>query len=191
MNHVLDLIGSTIIAGFIILILLRLNSQIGDAATQMHEQTFNQRNAVSVGDILEHDFAKIGYRVSIGEKIIQADSNAIIFRADIDNNGVVDTINYTLTTPDSMNSTPNPNDKKLKRKVNSAISRIAGVVREFNLVYYDSLNVQINYGSLSSAVNRSKIRGIRVYTKFELPFLVNDSYNPTELRRVYRPKNLR
>lgn len=191
MGQLLELIGSTIIAGFVILILLRLNSQIGDAATELHQQTFNQRNAVTVGDVLEHDFAKIGYRVTIGDKIIQADSNRIIFRTDIDNNGTIDTIDYSLTTPDSLSSTPNPLDRILLRKVGNAIPRITSMVTRFRLIYYDSVNNEISYGSLASSAFRNKIRGIRMYTKYELPFMVNNSYNPTELRRIFRPKNLR
>ena len=104
---------------------------------------------------------------------------------------LVDSIDYSLTIPDSMASTPNPQDRKLRRKVGSGLARTASIVTRFKLVYYDSVNGEINYGSLSSSTFRNKIRGIRMYARFELPFLVNNSYNPTELRRIFRPKNLR
>jgi len=89
----LDIIGSVIIAGMIILNFAffmgeRQNSQIRSTnkATQQNEVT-------DVTSIMRHDILKAGYGVDT-MKILKATPTCFSFRADLANSGNIDTITY-------------------------------------------------------------------------------------------------
>jgi hypothetical protein len=189
MGQLLELLGASIIGGFIMLIALTLNMQISDSAREIFQSTYNQRSAITASQVIEYDFYKAGYGVT-SEKVIHADSNAVKFRSDLDNNGTIDTIYYYTGATSAMTSTTNPNDKQLYRKVSSQSANLVSIITRFNIVYYDSIGNQLNYSTLSSSVQRSKIRGMRAYVKTELPDAINNLYNPMEWREMIRSKNL-
>lgn len=189
MGQLLELLGASIIGGFIMFIALALNMQISDSSREIFQSTYNQRSAITASQVIEYDLYKVGYGVS-GEKVMQADSNAVKFKSDLDNNGTIDTIYYYTGATSAMTSTSNPNDKQLFRKINNQSANLVSVITRFNLVYYDSIGNQLNYSFLSSAVQRLKIRGMRTYVKTELPDAINNLYNPMEWREMIRPKNL-
>ena len=166
-----------------------LNMQISDSSREIFQSTNNQRSAITATQVIEYDLYKTGYGVS-GEKVIQADSNVVKFKTDLDNNGTIDTIYYFIGNTSAMASTSNPNDKQLFRKINNQPANLVSVITRFNLVYYDSIGNQLNYSSLSSSVQREKIRAMRAYVKTELPDALNNLYSPMEWREMIRPKNL-
>jgi len=99
-SSILDILGSTIIGGMLLVIILRLN----DAAVQ---NTYNnsgelssQQNIATIVQILETDFRKIGFcadwnKIPIPSRaIIIADSNKIKYLTDIEADGIVATMNY-------------------------------------------------------------------------------------------------
>lgn len=189
MGQLLELLGASIIGIFIMLIGFTLNMQISDSSREIFQSTYNQRSAITSTQVIEYDLYKAGYAAA-GEKIIQADSNAVKFRSDFDNNGTIDTIYYYTGATSAMTLTSNPNDKELFRKINSQSPNLVSVITRFNIVYYDSIGNQLSYSSLSSSVQRAKIRGVRTYVKTELPDAINNLYNPMEWREIIRPKNL-
>src|SRR5512137_54209 len=87
-STLIDLLGSMIVGGLLFIILLRLN----EAATQ---NTFNnsselqvQQNLVSVVQLIEYDFRKIGYcadykKINPRFAIIQAAKDSITFQTDL------------------------------------------------------------------------------------------------------------
>ncbi len=188
MSEIIKLIGATVIAGFVILIIFSLNIRMSDSANQLYQDTFNQRNVITSAQILEYDFYKIGYNVA-GNKIIQADSSIIKYLSDVDNNGTIDTVTYYTGSKTALSSTANPNDMELYRKLNQTISSIS-IVTRFNLSYYDSSNGNLPYASLTNQLNRAKIRTIRVLVKTELPDSSANLYSPIDWREKIRPKNL-
>ena len=98
MSDWLDIVGSIVIAGIVILILTNVNISISAAATDNLSAGVMQRGLTSVADLIEHDFYKAGYR-NPGSNIVIADSNGIKFFADIDNDGVPD---ETFSLPHSL-----------------------------------------------------------------------------------------
>lgn len=189
MGQLLELLGASIIGGIIMLIGFVLNMQISDSSREIFQSTNNQRNAITAAQVIEYDLYKAGYGIT-GEKVLQADSNAVKFKSDIDNNGTIDTIYYYIGATSSMTSTTNPNDKQLYRKINNQSANLVSIITRFNLVYYDSTGNQLSYPSLSSSIHRAEIRGIRTYVKTELPDAINNHYNPMEWREMIRPRNL-
>ena len=52
MSDLIELIGSTVIAGYVILIILALNLRVSSSATQYYQDTFNQQSAITAADII-------------------------------------------------------------------------------------------------------------------------------------------
>lgn len=188
MGQLIELIGSTVIAGYIIFIILSLNLRITTTATEHFQNTYNQRNAVTAGQIIEYDFYKIGYKAA-GNKILQADSNVVKFVSDLSNSGIVDTLTYYTSSKSVLNTSANPNDMILYRKRNQTVNTTA-IVTRFYLQYYDALLNNLSYSSLADQAERSKIRVIRTYVKTEFADPINNSYGPMEWRKEFRPRNV-
>jgi hypothetical protein len=93
MSLMLDLIGSTIVAGFVILIGLQMNLNTSGTQTAIAAQVNVQESLADYTAQVEADLKKIGYGVADPKNaIISADSNGINFRADMDRNGTVDSV---------------------------------------------------------------------------------------------------
>jgi hypothetical protein len=80
-------------------------------------------NAKTLADIMENDLRKIGYGYNGSTPILVAQPQKIEFAADIDSNGVVDTITYLLSDSTAVSYTDNPSDKILYRIVNGDTSK--------------------------------------------------------------------
>jgi hypothetical protein len=91
----LDLIGATIIRGGIVLILLRLTLSMQEVLYERTEKAAMERNLSTVTEVLSYDLRQAGYGVT-GMPISIRDSSRVKFAADIDNNGVVDQLEYYL-----------------------------------------------------------------------------------------------
>jgi hypothetical protein len=145
-STLLDILGSTLVGGMLLLILFRMNDAAVENNYMYGGELVVQQNLVAVVELLEFDFRKIGY-CEDWEKladpllyIIEADSNSIKFRTDLDSDGIVDSLTYFTGSTSELSSTPNPRDKFLYRVENAEkpIGTNLGIT-QFNLVYYDAL----------------------------------------------------
>jgi hypothetical protein len=152
-STILDILGSTIIGGILMMNLFQINSSaVENNYTGTGELTAQQNLSTTV-QVLEYDFRKIGYcadwqKIPIPTKaIISADSNSIKYLTDVDPpDGNVDTMYYYLGPASELLNTPNPRDRILYRVVNSEVP--AGVnlgVTQFNLTFFDVLGNLINF----------------------------------------------
>jgi hypothetical protein len=96
MNTLLDLAGSYIIGGLVLLAIVGFMLSFTSRSQENQLNEITQRSVVEIGDIIEHDIKKLGYRVSSGDKILSISQNSIFFLSDIDNNGTTDTISYSV-----------------------------------------------------------------------------------------------
>ena len=156
-STLIDIIGSSIIGGLLLLILLRMNNTAVQNNYQYSGERIVQQNIVEVVSLLEYDFKKIGYCRDWTQipdpalAIIHADSTSITFLTDIVTNaypygdGVVDTLRYYLGPTSELTSTPNPNDRILYRVVNhnAALGSSLGVT-QFKLKYFDATGAVID-----------------------------------------------
>ena len=189
MSEWLDLVGSFVIGGLIILIIINLNLSANTSATQNLYSNVTQRQVVSSVEVIEQDIYKIGYRVS-NNAITKADSNEIIFQVDRDNNGVQDQIHYYLTGTSSMNNTYNPDDRLLWRKLNNETDETPFIVTKLNFSYQDSLGQMIEYNSLSDQLFRNKIKTIKVQIETQTGESVDGKYETIQWQKIIRPKNI-
>lgn len=188
MSSWIDVAGSFIIGGIIILIMANLNIYINTSSAENLYTNIVQDNMASTVNILEHDFYRMGYGINNG-RIIEADSNSIKFISDLNNSGVYDTVAYSVGTTSDLSGTQNPNDKPLYRTLNNGSPKYTESVTNFDLSYYDSLGNKFNYASLNSSTIRSKIRIIKIYLKIESTEPVDGVYQSAEWERKIFPKN--
>ena len=161
-STLLDILGSMVIGGILLTILLRLN----DASTQKIYAKSNdlsiQQNLTTLVQIIEYDFRKIGYTVDPSacidprtngifqptNAIISATETSLSYYADVFipfvdpyQLGDLDSVRYYLGPTSECSSTPNPRDRILYRVVNDEIPIPSNLgVTEFRLVYYDVNN---------------------------------------------------
>jgi hypothetical protein len=144
-STLLDILGSIIIGGLVLLILFRVNTS---ATSNLYTNTSEanvQSAMISVGQVLEEDFRKIGYckdwtKIPDPTKaILFADTSSIKFLTDLNNDGNVDTLSYYLGPASELLNTPNPNDRLLYRVANSETPKSSNVgITEFKITYFDT-----------------------------------------------------
>ena len=153
---ILDLIGSTMVFGSLLLISLRINMSTTENIQMYRADLMVQQNLVEITRLLEYDFKKIGYCKDPSKipdpsiAIRYADSIRICFLtdfptiADPQGDGVVDSLKYYVGPISEAAGTPNPNDRLLYRVENDDAP--VGVnlgVTEFDLRYFDAMKNSI------------------------------------------------
>lgn len=151
----IDILGSSMIGGTILLILFRMNDSNVENHFINSGEYIVQSNLISVVELFEHDLRKIGY-CKEWEKIpdptiaiIEATKNSITFLTDVApdtsnpfGDGNVDTLKYWigLPTDQEVSGTPNPRDRMLYRRINSDTPLSANLgLTQFELTYFDAL----------------------------------------------------
>ena len=150
MSTLLDILGSTLIGGILLLLVLKMNLFISNASFASDNELKMQQNAKTLAEIINYDFRKIGYNHE-GTAIITAQKDRIKFLADLQppdsaGHGTVDIIEYFILDSTHSAGTSNERDIILVRVLNETDS-IAGpslglVKLEFS--YLDSLSSSTN-----------------------------------------------
>ncbi|MFQ5822670.1 MAG: hypothetical protein ACE5JB_01290 [bacterium] len=182
MDSNIQLIGSIVIGSIFLLGVLSFYGGVFDFS---HEKTFElltQETIASLMEIIEHDFQKIGSGLPFPAMAI-TDSNTITFLGDIDEDGVVDTVRYSLSDTLAASSTPNPNDVILYRDVNSirTIDTPAGVTA-FTVTLLDE------FGNPTTEL--MDIRRLNVSLTVESLFLYDGRYARAVWQESFAPINL-
>ncbi len=198
MSSLIDAAGAALLFGAVMLIILNLNSSMMEATYQndlrivSQEQLSGIDTLAGAAKILEKDFLKIGSNAS--PAFVIADSNKITFNADLNNDGVVDSVKYFLTVL-SIPIGGNANLKyRLIRRQNSESGTAGGIgVSQFKLTYYDSLGRSLNTPVSNGLF--SKIRSIKMQIQTQNNVRVkNDidtSFASSYWENIISPKNLR
>ena len=122
MNVIIDILGSTFIGGFIILLILKLNLYSQNVSINSDTELKLQQNAKTLAKVLDYDLRKVGYNYD-STAFITADSNKIKFYADMNEPGTagygtIDVVEYFLSDPTKAAGTTNPKDVVLTRVLN-------------------------------------------------------------------------
>lgn len=203
MDVIYDLVGSIVVGGMIMVMILGFNTNIMEGAATQTFCTSVQSNLTAVTDMIEYDLKKVGYGITDpadSVRVSYIDSNRIDFRADINNDGILDQVHYQYE-PGIASPNNNPNTHILYRRVGMG-GRLAmdlGITR-FRLSCYDA---QGNVLSGNGPAVLSKIHSIRVMisiqskTSFYVASLDGDQqtyydrYSGGYWERIIRPKNLK
>lgn len=158
-STIIDIVGSMIIGGTLLVVLWRLNDATTANTYNYSGELSLQQNLATIATIIENDFRKIGYCADWNVMpdsawIILADSNKIKYLTDIDfdgdgtthPNGVIDTMYYYLGPASELSTTENPRDRVLYRVVNSETPVKTNLgVTQFNIVYFNPLGDTIPF----------------------------------------------
>ncbi|MFA3784060.1 hypothetical protein ABRY23_13450 [Melioribacteraceae bacterium 4301-Me] len=149
-STLIDILGSTIIGGMLLLILLRINDSAVENTYTYGGELIVQQNLVDLVELLEYDFRKIGYCKDWqaipdpSKAILFADSNSISFLTDVNSDGIPDTLHYYTGPTSELSSTPNPRDRILYRVVNSETPNGSNLgVTQFKIRYFNSLGNEL------------------------------------------------
>lgn len=195
MATMLDIVGSVVIFGILALTIARVQVNIQNAVYENSASLIAQSNATQLARQLDYDFSKIGYRVPAGQKkILYADTAEIRFKADLENNGVIQTVRYRTGTVSDAAETINPADFPLKRSDNAGeIIQQWGLVR-FRLWYYDSLHNMIST-PITHDDSLKKIYSINTLFVVEArepgSITVDTTYYSITWEKLTYPRNLR
>lgn len=184
MGSYLNLIGSIIIGG---LLLLMINKYSSSLSQNSHEKTLDSIticNASVIAKLIEFDFNRMGLGVSNNTTaLILADSNRISFLSDINENGTVDTVRYILSDLNSASATENPQDKILYRLIDNDPQQGAALgVTEFNLKYLDAIG--------NETTNLSQIKTFDITLTVESTIPYDNRYSKFFWQTRISPPNL-
>ncbi len=195
-STLLDILGSTVIGGLMLMILLRMNDASVENTYLYSGEKIVQQNIVDVVRLIEYDFRKIGYckdwkKIVDGSlSIRKADSTEIIFWTDIPTkdsiygDGNIDELRYYLGDTLELSNTPNPNDRLLYRVVNSETPKGSNLgVTNFKLTYFDADGDILTYNYLKKAPPLG-IASIQIDIAVENPYAYDGDKNYTYERRA-------
>lgn len=186
-STILDILASVIMGGMLLTIVLRLSDSAAEKTHNYSGELSLQQNLVTIAQILENDFRKMGY-CKDWEKfpdptkaIAEADTSSIKFYADINSDGNMDSIRYYLGPVSELSNTPNPRDRFLYRVVNTETP--VGVnlgVTEFFMIFFDALGDSLHFPiSEPSLINSYEIN-IRV----ESVYAYDEKYSSAFWRQI-------
>lgn len=159
MTFLLDLIGSTLIRGAIILIILSMTVTLNSAFYDKTAAANTRANLEVSANIMYQDIKQAGYNVS-SPAFDSAKTRSVQFRADLDNKGGADVIRYYGTySIDTVwyNGANAVVDTtwKIRRTVNGGTAlTIAKNLRSFSFQYFDASG---NYTATLSSIKSMKI----------------------------------
>ncbi len=178
-STIIDIIGSTIVGGLLMLILFRTNSSAVENTYNYGSDLSAQQRLAVISKIIDYDFSKIGYCknqvTDYTGAIKYADSTQIQFYTDMNDDGIRDSVTYKLGPTSDLSRTPNPSDRIIYRTVYDTtfpqIDPLAGVT-VFKMIYYDTSGTLMSF----PISNTSIIRKIKILLKTETSAPFNGVY---------------
>jgi hypothetical protein len=164
----IDILGSTIIGGILLISMLHLNENSVKNDKFWGNDRILQRDLSSVATLMENDFRKMGYCYNtILDDTLQliyvADTSDVEFRGDLNSDGVLDVVHYYVGPTSELSGTPNPRDRILYRKINNEPPlMISNNVVSMQLVYLDVFDDTLSQPIADTREIESMQIGIRV-----------------------------
>jgi len=123
MNTMMDILGSTIVGGMLLLLVLKLNVFMSESGYSSDTELRLQQNTKTLADIMNSDFRKVGYKFD-HTAIITAQPERFKFVGDLEKPGeagfgTVDTLEYFVEDSTHSIGTTNLNDIILVRVLNN------------------------------------------------------------------------
>ena len=181
MSVMIDIIGSLIIIGVVMLSIFGLTGNLNQASYNKSFSLVAQTNAVTLARMLEYDIDKIGYHVK--PAMFTAAPDDIKFKAVLVYGGVtVNTVRYYISSTSVLGNTKNPRDRVLYREEDGKTIAANLGVTTLSFSYYN------NDGFTTSALD--SIKSIHVKFTVESPAPVDTTYAALSWEKRFYPKNL-
>jgi len=192
MDNYLTLVGSIVIGGIFLMGIMSFYGDFIDRSYQRNMELLAQETTAGLMEIIDHDFTRMGSGVDTPAlAIVSVDTNEntslITFLGDIDEDGAVDSVTYSLSSTAAASSTENPNDCILYRIVNgdSTINTPIGVTR-FRLRTLDRLGTDAN----SDNNEEEAISMINILLRVESTYPYDQEYGVALWEKRFMPQNL-
>lgn len=148
MSALIDVIASMIFSGALFVIVIDANELATETQMVYNGDQMVQQMLTTTAQLVEGELRNIGYGVpSTVANITSADSSSITFLSDIDRDGAVDTVSYSIGPVGELAATPNELDRYLRRAVKNQGTSNVGVVTVFHLKYFtragDSIQIPV------------------------------------------------
>lgn len=141
-STMLDIVGSMLIGGLLLLTAARMDERATSNTFQAEATLTVQQNLTSLVEEIEYYFSKIGYLNSLDSAanrqyfILAGTPDSVAFEADLNRTGSFDTVSYYLGS--HVAGCPNPSVKYLYRKIDDQQPIEANLgIAVFHLTYYD------------------------------------------------------
>jgi hypothetical protein len=192
-STLIDLLGSMVVGGLLFIILLRMNESATQNTFSNSSELQVQQNLVSVVQLIEYDFRKIGYckdytKINPRFAILKADKDSITFQTDLatpnhsEGDGNVDILKYYIGPTSELSGTPNPYDRKLYRVENNQTPKSANLgITEFRIVYFNALGDTIP----CPVANPGEIQTMQINVKIENTAAYHNIYADTSHNQQY------
>lgn len=192
-STLIDILGAMLIGSILMLNTVRVFHETNDHSWIYASESIVQTNLVDVTTLIERDFLRIGYQqgaenlAHVVNAIEVADRNRIVFRADMDNNGSLERVEYSAGNPKDLGMTINPADVPFIRRINGVgdAATTYGVV-EFTLEYFNYIGEQLS----TPVNNRGEIATISITIACENPDFSDSEYAEFNAKAFYKQMRL-
>lgn len=173
MQTILEIVGSTVIGGMLLLLIFSCSSNVSSSSNSQLMNSLIQSDLTTITEILEADIKNMGYRIPNNNAISVADSNRITFKFANDITSTIDSISYYFVRSENC----------LYRKFkNNAPGKILLAISNFNINFYD-----IN-GSITSS--KTDIKTFKVSIAVQDTFKYDGDPVYASWVKTFKPQNL-
>jgi hypothetical protein len=176
----LDIIGSIITFGLLLLAAIRLNASASEHSTNYQANYILQRNMIVLTAMLEQDLRHVGVNTNATitqiSPITKADSNDFAFTGDIENDGTLDQVEYVVGPTTDLPETPNLRDRYVTRIVNGVRSRMNLGVTRLAFTYFSIDDPTTRFSFPIAATDFVNIGPIEVQIELMSPFIMKQEY---------------
>jgi hypothetical protein len=136
MTALLDVLISILMGGMLLLNVLGAQDVVAEDSSMYQGDVLVQEMLITQVQSVEGEFRNMGYGLPPGQQaILAAGDSTISFLTDIERNGTIDTLSYSLGPPSELSATQNEMDRYVHRRVNSDPSTSPAVVTYFHFRY--------------------------------------------------------
>lgn len=180
MAVMLDVVFSMILGGMLLLNVIRAQELVYENTSEYQGEVLVQEMLITQVQYVEGEMRNMGYGLNPGQTAVTAaGDSSISFLLDVDRNGVIDTVQYSLGPVSELSRTQNEMDRYLRRTVRapSGVTQSnAGVVTYFRLQFItatdDTLDTPV------SASDLGRINEIALSMEVQNPYAL---YRPASM----------
>ena len=188
-STLLDIIGAMILSSLLMLNIVRMTGDTQENSAQYVSELVVQQNLIEAAQLIERDLLRLGYLrgsenlAYVINAVSVADSNRIVFASDVDNNGVMDQVEYVTGTASQLTATANPRDLPLTRRINGVGRPIQsfGII-EFRFEYFNYTGKRLT----TPVANRGEICTVSITLAVESPHFSDDVWEDYNAKAFWK-----
>lgn len=169
MTAMLDVLCSLFMGGMLLLNVIDAQNLVAEDSSTYQGDAFVQELLITQVQYIEGEFQNMGYGLTPGKQtIIAAGDSSIAFLSDLNRDGTMDTVRYSLGPTSELSATQNEMDRYIHRQVNSEDPTSPAVVTYFHLTYItatgDTLGTPVAGGELG------RIKEVEISLEVQNPY---------------------